>query len=88
MTERLKSSVTTETAECLRCEWRSAGGGTIGRAAQHHDNHGHPVQVHVQRTTTYGDPNAPLEGQEPLELEGAGYQEGAIETTGTQEPPR
>lgn len=77
MTDRQKSSVTTETAECHRCEWTSAGGGTIGRAAQHHDNHGHPVSVTVHRVTTYGDPSAPLEGQEPLELDGAGYREGA-----------
>lgn len=64
MSRRATDTVTTALlAECQRCAWSTKATNGLGNAAKHHDATGHPVTVHVERTITYGDPNAPLDGQ-------------------------
>jgi hypothetical protein len=53
-------------ADCLACGWESTARNAHGNAARHHDATGHAVRVDVTRTTTYGDPDAQLPGQESL----------------------
>jgi hypothetical protein len=69
MTPRLTNvSRATYDAECLGCAWSSTAANAMGNAAQHHDATGHAVRVETTRVVTYGDPGAPLPGQEALEV--------------------
>lgn len=53
-------------AECQRCDWTTRAPNGLGNAARHHDATGHRVTVTIHRTITYGDPAAPLPGQDEL----------------------
>lgn len=53
-------------AECLRCAWRTTAANGLGNAAKHHDATGHPVRTVIEREIIYGDPAAPMDGQEEM----------------------
>lgn len=54
-------------AECHGCDWQTNAANTFGTAARHHDATGHPITVTINRTITYGNPNAPLPDQLALD---------------------
>jgi hypothetical protein len=57
------------TAECQRCAWTSNARNAHGNAARHHDATGHAVRVDTVRVTIYGNPDAPIEGQQELAVD-------------------
>lgn len=53
-------------AECQACTWRDDAPGAQGRAAQHHDRHGHYVRVLIE--VHYGSRAGATPGQQALDV--------------------